>query len=282
MSREVSLRELGNEDLDAASALACAALPAPRPPDADWPERERGRIAHLLATDPGGAWVAVEGERIIGVTVTVRRGGLWGGSLLAVAPDRQGQGVGSLLFDRQLEYAGGTSGAILVSSMDPRGMHRYINAGFRLLPCVAATGTVERRRIPTRLDSRASELDASLPLIEAVSTETRGAGYGPDVAALVATGGRLLVVENGFAVVRAGSPLVLAATDERAAEALLWGCLADSPEGGEVAVDFISGPNFWAARVADSAGLRIEPFGPICVRGQVGPLASYLPNPYYL
>jgi hypothetical protein len=100
---------------------------------------------------------------------------------------------------------------------------------------------------------------------------------------MLATGGRLLVVEGGgFAVHRDGSPVVLAAFDDDSATDLLWSCFAAAAPGATVHVDFISQGNDWAVAVALDLGLSLSPDGPIFTRGDLGPLAPYLPSGAYL
>jgi hypothetical protein len=87
---------------------------------------------------------------------------------------------------------------------------------------------------------------------------------------------------RGFVVHRDGSPRLLAARDEEAAAALLWGALAEAPRGATVQVDFISAGQDWAIAVILEAGLALSPDGPLFVRGDVGPLRPYLPSGAYL
>ena len=111
----------------------------------------------------------------------------------------------------------------------------------------------------------------------------RGAAHGRDVDAAVSAGAQLLVHEGGgFALAREGSPHVLAAGSEDIARDLLWSSLATAPAGGTVHVDFITAGNDWAVEVALAARLDLSPEGPVCVRGDVGPLAPYLPSGAYL
>ena len=43
-------------------------------------------------------------------------------------------------------------------------------------------------------------------------------------------------------------------------------------------VDFIAGGNDWAVQVALAAGLELSPEGPLFTRGELGPMAPYLPE----
>jgi hypothetical protein len=100
---------------------------------------------------------------------------------------------------------------------------------------------------------------------------------------MIATGGQLLVLDDGgWAVSRDGSPVLVAAFDDDAARDLLWSCFAAGEPGAAVHVDFISAGNDWAVEVALDMGLSLTPDGPIFTRGDLGPLAPYLPSGAYL
>ena len=47
-------------------------------------------------------------------------------------------------------------------------------------------------------------------------------------------------------------------------------------------IDFITQGNDWAVALALDAGLSLTPDGPTFVRGELGPLAPYLPSGAYL
>ena len=100
---------------------------------------------------------------------------------------------------------------------------------------------------------------------------------------MLATGDELLVIPGrGWAVARDGSPAVVAALDEEAATDLTWSCLATGEAGAPTHIDFISQGNDWAVALALDAGLSLTPDGPTFVRGELGPLAPYLPSGAYL
>jgi GNAT superfamily N-acetyltransferase len=271
--------------------MAWAALrrfyPAEHLPDPSEAERDaaraRARIAHLLNTDPEGSWVAARGDEVVGIALGLIRDDLWGLSLFAVAPDLQGQGIGGRVLAPAVAYGERCGGGIILSTTDARAMRRYARAGFSIKPCLLASGPVNSARIPAGLRSRLGDVDADRALLDACSRHVRGAAHGPDVAVMVAAGGRLLVHEDrGFVVHRDGSPVVLAARDDQAAADLLWSGFADAPRGSTVHIDFISEGNDWAVRVALDAGLALAPEGPVFVRGDTGPFTPYLPSGAYL
>ncbi|HEY6761989.1 MAG TPA: GNAT family N-acetyltransferase [Baekduia sp.] len=281
------------DDVAAASQVGRDALNALYPvefqPSSD-EERERhrirseGRIAHLLRTDPEGAWVAEahDGE-VVGLALALVREDVWGLSLFAVKNGLQGQGIGGPLLAGALRWAEGRRGAMILSSTDPRALRRYFRAGFAIRPCLAAAGQINRARIPAGLTARAGDVEDDAELIAAVSRHVRTASHAEDVGEMVRTGGRLLVVDGrGWAVAREGSPMLVAARDDEAAADLLWSCFAAGAPGESVHVDFIGQGNDWAVAVALDMGLSLTPDGPIFARGDVGPLAPYLPSGAYL
>ncbi|HEU4976870.1 MAG TPA: GNAT family N-acetyltransferase [Baekduia sp.] len=292
MPDDVTIRRLQPEDVPAASAVARAALDEQIPvefmPSDDaaralTQQRMERRMEHCRANDPEGSWVAEAGGEVVGVALAIVREGVWGLSLFGVAPGRQGQGVGRRLLDASLRCAEGCRGAIILSTTDPRAMRRYFRAGFRTKPCLTAAGPINRSLLPANLRSRRGDVGADRELLDAASRQVRGAAHGRDVAAMLATGGRLLVLDDrGFAVHRDGSPVVVAAFDDEAARDLLWSCFADGPAGETVHVDFISDGNDWAIDVALEMGLSLGPDGPVFVRGETGPFAPYLPSGAYL
>jgi GNAT superfamily N-acetyltransferase len=261
-----------------------SAVPSPGESFAQRAERGESRVAHLLATDPGGAWVA-EGDdgRVVGTALALAREGVWGLSLFAVDPRLQGSGIGALLLDEALAYADGGRGALILSSTDPKAMRLYARAGFALRPLVAAAGMVDQGRLPEPHPEIRDGTGDDLHRTEAASRAVRGATHAPDIANQLANGcDLLLLADRGFVVHREGSPRLLAAHDEEAAAALLWAAFAAAPRGATVQVDFVSAGQDWAVAAALEAGLALSPDGPLFVRGDVGPLRPYLPSGAYL
>jgi GNAT superfamily N-acetyltransferase len=275
-------------DVPAADAAAWAAMGPQMPADTVKDESERAtraqiRIAHLVRTDPEGAWVAEAGGEIVGCALAIVREGVWGLSLLGIEPGHQGRGIGRELLDATLRYAEGRRGAIIISSPDPRAMRRYALAGFELRPCVSFCGIVDRSAIPSGLRSRPGSAAADRDLCDAVSREVRGAAHGPDLEAFEATGSTLYVHEGGgWAAVRDGGPALLAARDDAIAADLLWSTLATSGRGATVHVDVLTAGQDWAVQACLAARLAPSPDGPLFVRGELGPMRPYLPSGAYL
>jgi len=247
-------------------------------------ERRKERYLHFLEHDQRGAWVAVDGDRVAGVALALAREDVWVLSLFAVDEEYRNQGVGRGLLDRALLYTEGCRGAMIASSVHPAAMRRYALAGFRLLPTLMARGRVLRGSLPAALEVREGTA-ADLELAADVDRAIRGAPHGPDLEFMLRTGPRMLVAEGhagkGYAVVWEGSPALLAATTTRIATDLLWACLAES-DGSEVEVHWITGQQNWAVPVVLQAGLSLSPAGPVCVRGELGPLTPYLPSGPFL
>jgi GNAT superfamily N-acetyltransferase len=251
--------------------------PSPPPP----PDAPLVRYEHLIATDPGGAWVAEEDGRVIGAALAIDREGLWGLSLLIVLPEQQSSGIGRALLERALGYAGGgRRGAIILASPDHRALRAYARAGFDMHPCMDAEGHPRPAEPPPGV--RDGD-DRDLPLTEAVDRAVRGAPHGSDVAAFLRVGRRLLVVpERGYAVLGPDSISLLAALDEEAARDLLLAALAAVPEGKDYRVEWITSAQQWAVQPVLDAGLVLKPGGAVFLRGGVGPFSPYLPSGAYL
>ena len=243
------------------------------------------RIAALQRADPDGCWVAECDGRVVGGALSLIREGLWGLSLLALLPDFQGRGIGSRLYAAALAYGAGEPGAIILSSSHPAAIRRYARSpGFALVPTVGLAGIVARARVPATLRCRAGDLDADAATIESASRHVRGASHLRDLPVHLAVPGMTLLVIDGegFACAYQGSPTLLAARSEAAAEDLLWGAITGAQPGTTVSYDFVTAQNQWAVRTGLEAGLAVTPCSPLFVRGRPGPLAPYLPSGPYL
>lgn len=247
--------------------------------------RSIARIEYPRHTDPGGAWVAERGGEVAGIALGIVRERLWGFSLFAVDEDLQGRGVGRELLDRSLAYGRerGAEGWIILSTEKPAAMRVYANAGFDLLPSVAAMGVADLRRAPDAVGAVEDAGAAGLGLVNEIGRELRGAGYADDVATSLEQGSRLLVYEDRAAVcAREGYVQLLVARDEEAAALALWAALVTAPAGVTALVLFMTGAQQWAIRVALDARLPLSPDGPVCVKGRLGPLAPFLPSGAFL
>ena len=279
------------DDTAAAAEAASVALAEVYPEQVTPPEAAIrtasgiARAAHLLATDPGGCWVAEVDGRVVGTALGLIREGVWGFSLFGLLPAFQGLGIGTRLYAPALAYGAAQPGGLILSSSHPAAMRRYArSAGYRLLPAVALSGAWDPRRAPERSRCRPGDLLADAVTIDAASRHVRGASHAADLPTLLSRPGAVLLVveDEGFVCAVNGSPSLLAARTEAAAEDLLWGALRSGPRGGTVLFDYVTAENQWAIRVGLEAGLSITPDGPVLVRGRLGPLAPFLPSGAYL
>jgi hypothetical protein len=119
--------------------------------------------------------------------------------------------------------------------------------------------------------------------LEAVARATRGAPYTQELPGILSWGVEVYALaDRGFVLVREGRGIwALAATDAEAATALLWHGLARIGEASWPPVRWITAEQQWAVQVVLAAGLRLAPFGALCVRGRPGTLCPYLPSGPY-
>jgi GNAT superfamily N-acetyltransferase len=284
---DVLIRPMRADDVPAGYAMADDALREAgrrygwhtQPADARSRAAGERRHAHLQRTDPDGAWVAELQGRVVGVAFALVRGPFWYLSLLAVAGDVQGRGVGGRLLDRALQTAEPCPAAMIMSSADPKALRRYGSAGFALLPGLEASGPVDRALLPAAAGVRDGDWDTDGERVDDLGRRLRGAPYGPDLAAMRDSGHRLLVADGGFAVLRETGLVQLGAADPATAQQLLWAALAEGPDEADLFP--ITADQQWCVQVALRARLQLRPGTSLCTRGAVGPLAPYLPSGAY-
>lgn len=247
--------------------------------------RSRQRHGHLIAHDPGGAFVAVDHDAVVGTALALRRGDLWGLSLLVVDPAAQSIGIGRRLLDASLRYADGCRRAVILSTTDSRAIRSYATSGFALFPQMHAGGTPDPAALPAIRRVRDSTTD-DVELADRVDQVVRGAPHGPDHD-VMAKLGRMFVVDDtdgsGYAYLRGdGEVYLLAATDDATATELLWRCAAHAVEtGSRLSIDHLNAAQQWAFDVAFRSKLTVTPGGPVLWRGDQPP-AHYLPSGAYL
>jgi GNAT superfamily N-acetyltransferase len=266
----------------ARNALYLGNAPADEPTIA----RGRRRIAHLMRTDPGGAWAADRDGRLAGLAMALVREGVWGLSLFAVAPELQGRGIGRRLLEASFDHGREARAHLILSTESPAAMRRYARLGLELRPCVAAAGIVD----PARLDAAAA-LDGirdagpdGIAVADAIGRAVRGAGHGRDLEATLDDPDThlLLAEDRAFAVVRGERVMLVAGRDEDAATRALNAAFATAPSGATVSLDFLTAGQDWAVRACLDAGLELSPDGPFFTGGDVGPLRPYIPSGAYL
>ncbi len=260
------------------------------------------RTEHFLRTDPGGSWVVEDDDGLVGLATSVAREGTWILSTYAVHPGQQGRGIGRSLLDAALAHGRDCPRGMLSASEDQAAVRRYRLAGFSLHPQMVLEGQLDRGTLPRVTGVRDGTPD-DRELMDDVDRATRGAAHGPDHA-LMATTWRPLVVEptkrspgSGYAYLGPdGALALLAASDPRTAQALLWTALAaqgrserderDSGEAGDdreqapsgqleepaqSVVPHVTAANQWAIDVGLAARLSLRTEGYLAVRGMAPP-----------
>ena len=283
------VRPLRPEDVEAADAMAAASLArmaeeyegeTPWVRDDEAVARGRTRIGHLQRTDPDGAWVAVDGDDVVGIALSLRRGPMWFLSLLAVDPARQAQGVGRRLLDASLATLPGAETAWILATTDPKALRRYALAGFGPRPGYTAKGPLDRSLIPA-VGVRAGDWARDGALVDDVGRVVRHAPYGPDLEAMATMGTQLLVVDEpvgrGFCAWAKRGIVCLGATTPEIAQRLLWAGMAEVP-GAVTTVDWLTADQQWAIDVVLAARLPLRGGPSVCVRSSTGPLTPYLPS----
>lgn len=252
--------------------------PEPRSPAAarSWIDRMR----YFIDIDPGGCWVAVDGEEIAGFAISQNRDQVWYLATYGVLPSLQGRGTGKRLMEAALAHADGRPG-LFSSTVHPAATRRYRLASFSLYPQMRMTGTVDRSSLPV-----VSGLDEGIAddfgWMDRLDQRLRGAGHGPDHRYILGTS-RLVVSRangrHGYVYIDRGRPTLLAAADRETAQKLLWESLACS--SGNTLVNCITTANEWAVDVGLAARLDIGQEGYLALRGIPEP-APYLASGQFL
>jgi ribosomal protein S18 acetylase RimI-like enzyme len=251
-------------------------------------ERRRiDRTRHFLGTDPEGSWVAEEDGAVIGMSQSFVREDYWMLSQLGTVPGRQGHGVGRQLLSLALSHGDSHSPGTIQCSRDPKAMALYTSFGFVLHPVVAAwgvlrPGAVERptevvRHEPDQVTER--ELDA----VTGIDRKVRGSARPVDIVAMLTQAGTRLLLhdDQGYAVTADDRVITLGARNEESASLVLRTALAEVPTGETVEVNWLTVAQQWAIRVVVQAGIELQPYGPVMVRGMDGPPSPYIPSGGY-
>lgn len=283
------IRQMAVDDVEAVAGVVRAAdeaaeRKAGREPQ-QFDEQQRARflagMRRFVEVDPGGAWVAEDGEGIVGMAEAIRRGGFWGLSMLFVHPRAQSQGVGRSLMERALEYAQGADVLMIMTSEDPRALRRYSAAGLAIHPGVKGEGKIDRTRIPADLPGREGGAD-DLGFVQAVDTAL-WRDRSEDASFLLEHGGRLEIVDEGsrrgFGIHRDGRPALLGASDEATAAILLWRMLTHTKDDAELYC--LTASQDWAVRVALDARLTVSGSGPMFCSGLDRLPGPWLPSGWY-
>jgi GNAT superfamily N-acetyltransferase len=249
--------------------------------------RRQNRTRHFLATDPGGSWVADDEGLIVGMSQSFVREGYWVLSQLGAVPGRQGRGLGRQLLRLAHSHGDPDSPGTIQCSRDPKAMALYANIGFSLHPVVAAwgplrPGAVTRPPEVVRYEGNAVT-DTELDVVTTVDRAVRGSARTIDVEMMLSGGGtRLLLHEDqAYAVAMDDRIVTLGARTEASASLVLRAMLAETPEGETVEINWLTAGQQWAIEVLIQAGIELQPYGPVMVRGMPGPPSPYIPSGGY-
>ena len=249
--------------------------------------RRQDRTRHFLATDPAGSWVAEDAGTVIGMSQSFVREGYWMLSQLGTVPGRQGRGVGRELLRLALSHGDPESPGTIQCSRDPKAMALYTSFGFVLHPVVAAWGVMRpgslqrpaevARLEPDEVGTR--ELDA----VSAIDREVRGSSRTVDIVSMLDQPGTRLLLhdDRGYAVAKDERIVTLGARDEESASLVLRTMLAEAPAGETIEINWLTSAQQWAIRVVVEAGIELQPYGPVMVRGMEGPPSPYIPSGGY-
>jgi ribosomal protein S18 acetylase RimI-like enzyme len=246
--------------------------------------RRQDRTRHFLGTDPGGSWVAEEGETIVGMSQSFVREDYWMLSQLGTVPGRQGRGVGRDLLKLALSHGDPQSPGTIQCSRDPKAMALYTGFGFTLHPVVTAWGVIRPGTVTRPQDVIRHEPDEvgqrELEIVDAIDREVRGSARSVDIVAMLAQPGNRLLLhgDQGYAVAKDERIVTLGARREESAALVLRAMLAEAPTGETIEVNWLTAAQQWAVREVVAAGIELQPYGPVMVRGMDGPPSPYIPS----
>jgi hypothetical protein len=215
------------------------------------------------------------------------REGYWVLSQLGAVPGRQGRGLGRELLRLAHSHGDPRSPGTIQCSRDPKAMALYTGLGFSLHPVVAAWGPVRPgavRRPDEVVRYEGDEVtDAQLDVVKAIDRAVRGSSRVVDIAMMLSEeGNRLLLHEDqAYAVAKDDRVVTLGARNEESAALVLQTMLAEAPDGETVEVNWLTTAQQWAIRVLIGAGVELQPYGPVMVRGMAGPPTPYIPSGAY-
>ncbi len=246
--------------------------------------RRQDRTRHFLGTDPGGSWVAEEGDTIVGMSQSFVREDYWMLSQLGTVPGRQGRGVGRELLKLAVSHGDPGSPGTIQCSSDPKAMALYTAFGFTLHPVVTAWGAMRPGAVARPPEVDRHEPDAvgqrELDVIAAIDRTVRGSARSVDIVAMLAQpGNRLLLhADQGYAIAKDERIVTLGAYQEESAALVLRAMLAEAPAGETIEVNWLTSAQQWAVREVVAAGIELRPYGPVMVRGMDGPPRPYIPS----
>jgi ribosomal protein S18 acetylase RimI-like enzyme len=249
--------------------------------------RRQDRTRHFLHTDPEGSWVAEDEGTVVGMSQSFVREDYWTLSQLGTLPGRQGRGLGRELLRLALSHGDPQSPGTIQCSRDPKAMALYTSYGFVLHPVVAAwgamrPGAVERPPEVLRFEPE-QVTERELDVVTAIDREVRGSARAVDIVSMLAPPGHrlLLHAEDGYAVAKDDRIVTLGARDQTSATLVLKAMLAEVPAGETIEINWLTSAQQWAISVVVEAGIELQPYGPVMVRGMDGPPSPYIPSGGY-
>jgi hypothetical protein len=166
-------------------------------------------------------------------------------------------------------------------------MALYTSFGFVLHPVVAAWGAMRPGAVARPPEVVRFEPDQvterELEIVTAIDRKVRGAGRSVDIVSMLAHPGHrlLLHAEEGYAVVKDERIVTLGACDESSATLVLKTMLAEAPAGETIEINWLTSAQQWAIRLVVEAGIELQPYGPVMVRGMHAPPYPYIPSGGY-
>jgi len=249
--------------------------------------RRKNRTHHFLSTDPGGSWVADDDGLIVGMSQSFVRENYWMLSQLGTVPGRQGRGLGRELLRLALSHGDPASPGTIQCSRDPKAMALYASFGFELHPVVAAWGPMRPGMVvrPDEVARYEGEgiTEVQFDVVKTIDRKVRKSARTVDLKAMLAEGGSRLLLhgDQAYAVARDHRIVTLGARNEESAALVLRAMLAESPPGETIEVNWLTSAQQWAIRVLTQAGIELQPYGPVMVRGMEAPPSPYIPSGGY-
>jgi GNAT superfamily N-acetyltransferase len=250
-------------------------------------QRRQDRTLHFLRTDPEGSWVAEDAGTVVGMSQSFVREDYWMLAQIGMLPGRQGHGLGRELLRLALTHGDPHSPGTIQCSRDPAAMALYTNFGFVLHPVVAAWGPIRPGAVERPAEVVRYEPDQvterELEVVAAIDRKVRGSARTVDIVSLLSQpGNRLLLhADQGYALTTDDRIVTLGARHEESATLVLKTMLAEAPPGETIEINWLTSAQQWAIRVAVDAGIELQPYGPVMVRGMDGPPSPYIPSGGY-